>query len=326
MISFNKRWLNYIEKKEIPYKIIDFNSHDIIGQLHDCDALLWHFHQGNPKEILFAKQLLYSLQIQGKKVFPDFYTVWHFDDKVGQKYLLEAINAPLVPTWIFYDKKEALQWIKGTDLPKVFKLRVGAGSQNVLLVNSRSKARRLINKAFGRGFPAYNAKSSLRDRWRRYKLKETNFFDLVKGIVRFVIPPKYSQISGQEKGYIYFQEYIKGNDHDIRIVVIGDRAFALKRMVRDNDFRASGSGHILYDRILFDESTIKLSFSIAKKIMCQSVAFDFIYDNGKPLITEISYGFVPEACDACPGYWDKEMIWHEGEFDPYGWMVEDLIR
>jgi len=42
-------------------------------------------------------------------------------------------------------------------------------------------------------------------------------------------------------------------------------------------------------------------------------------------LTEISYGFLSEVYDPCQGYWDKEMNWHEGKFDPYGWMVEDLV-
>jgi len=36
--------------------------------------------------------------------------------------------------------------------------------------------------------------------------------------------------------------------------------------------------------------------------------------------------FSPEGYDPCPGYWDKDLNWIEGGFDPYGWMVEDLIK
>jgi glutathione synthase/RimK-type ligase-like ATP-grasp enzyme len=50
-----------------------------------------------------------------------------------------------------------------------------------------------------------------------------------------------------EKNYVYFQDFIPQNDFDIRIIVIGKRAFAIKRMVRKGDFRASGSGNIKYD-------------------------------------------------------------------------------
>jgi glutathione synthase/RimK-type ligase-like ATP-grasp enzyme len=86
-------------------------------------------------------------------VFPDFRTAWHFDDKVAQKYLFEAIGAPLVPSYVFFDKQEALRWAELTTFPKVFKLRGGAGSQNVSLVKTKQECIKLIHKAFGKGFP-----------------------------------------------------------------------------------------------------------------------------------------------------------------------------
>ena len=92
------------------------------------------------------------------------------------------------------------------------------------------------------------------------------------------------------------------------------------------DFRASGSGTILYDKGLFDEDIIKLSFDLSDKLKSQCVAFDFVYDNKDPLLVEISYGFTPEGYDPCPGYWDKNLNWHEGKFDPYGWMVYNIIK
>jgi glutathione synthase/RimK-type ligase-like ATP-grasp enzyme len=324
--SFSDRWIAYCEEMHIAWKPVNCYKSDIIQQLSDCDALMWHFSQYNQKDILFAKQLIYSLETAGKKVFPNFYTIWHFDDKVGQKYLLEALGTPLVPTWVFYDKHKALAWAEKADFPKVFKLRCGAGSQNVKLVRTMQQAKKIIRKAFRHGFPAYDSAGSLKERWRLYRLGKTNLRDLLAGIARFVIPPPYSIVRGKERGYIYFQDFIPGNDHDIRVVVIGDKAVALKRMVRATDFRASGSGFILYERQLFEESTIKLSFEMAEKLRAQSVAFDYVHDKGIPLLVEISYGFSPEGYDPCPGYWDKNLTWHDGKADLYGWMVADLIK
>ena len=95
---------------------------------------------------------------------------------------------------------------------------------------------------------------------------------MVKGIIRLGYTTEFSRISGKERGYVYFQDFIPDNDHDIRVVVIGDKAFAIKRMVRENDFRASGSGSILYEKHHFDESIIKLSFDLAEKLKTQCVA------------------------------------------------------
>lgn len=324
--SFDNRWIAYCEASHITYKEVDCYSPDIISQLHDCDALMWHFHQGNPKDVLFAKQLLYSVETAGKKVFPDFHTMWHFDDKVGQKYLLEAIGAPLVPSWIFYDKEQTLEWLGRTEYPIVFKLRGGAGSANVRLVENKKQAESIVNIAFGHGFSQYAAWSNFKERIRKYRLGKTTLFDVVKGIIRLAYSPQYSTVTGRQRGYIYFQKFIPGNDHDIRVIVIGEKAFAIKRIVRKNDFRASGSGNILYGKEHFDDATVSLSFELAEKLQSQCVAFDYIFHDRKPLLVEISYGFSPEGYDPCTGYWAKDMTWHEGQFNPYGWMVELMLK
>jgi hypothetical protein len=323
--DFSARWINYCREKEIPYKVVDCSKSDIIDQLSDCGALMWHFHQTDPREILFAKQLIYSLQAAGKRVFPDFNTVWHFDDKVGQKYLLESVGAPIAPAWVFYDRKEALNWVSGAKFPKVFKLRGGAGSENVKLVRSAGEARTLINKAFGKGFLYYDSKGWFIDSLKKYAAGRANLTDLRIRFVKLFRTPEHTKVAGRQKGYIYFQEFIPGNDHDIRIIIIKDKAFAIKRMVRKNDFRASGSGDVRYERELFDEKLVELSFSLSDTLKVQSVALDFVHQDGKPLLVEISYGFFPKAYDICPGYWDKDLTWHEGKFNPYGWMVENLI-
>lgn len=118
--SFSDSWIEYCKRNHIDYKLVNAYGNDIVEQVKDCDAFMWHHHHADYRDNLFAKQLLFSLQISGIKVFPDFNTGWHFDDKVGQKYMLEAIDAPMVQSFVFYTKAEALQWIEHTDFPKVF--------------------------------------------------------------------------------------------------------------------------------------------------------------------------------------------------------------
>ncbi len=323
--SFSEQWIIYCDEQQIDYKIVDCYDSDIISQLSDCDCLMWHFSQNSPRSFLVAKPLVYSLTVAGKKTFPDFYSSWHFDDKLGQKYLLEAIGAPAVTTWVFYEKEIALRWAQQQVYPIVFKLRGGAGSQNVRLVKSKNHASRLIKKAFGIGFYSFDPSESLREEIRRLKLGKATIKDIAESIVRFFLLPKYARVKGREKGYIYFQEFIPDNDSDFRVIVVGNRAFAIKRLVRENDFRASGSGSILYDRQLFDIDLISQSFSTARRLNVQCVAFDYVYKNSEPLLVEISYGFAQAGYYNCPGYWDEDLNWHEGKFNPYGWMVEDLI-
>lgn len=288
---------------------------------------MWHWNQGDYRAQNFARQLIMSVELMGIKVFPNSDSCWHFDDKVGQKYLLEAINAPLVPSYVFYEKKTAMDWIDKTSFPKVFKLRGGASSINVKLVKNKKHARKLINKAFKRGFPFTGRYDSLKDRfWRLKRNKDFKaVIHVLKGFIRLILPPEGSTLLPRQKGYVYFQDFLPNNKYDIRLIVIGgEKAYGLKRIVRKNDFRASGSKKFVYDQI--NNETIIKAFDIANKLKLQSVAFDFIYSNkGKPLIVEMSYGYGTEGSGKCKGYWDKDLNWHEGPFDPYGWMVQMLM-
>jgi len=323
---FSDRWIEYCKNKNIDFKIVDCYKNNIISQLADCDALMWHHNHMNPRDVLFAKQLLYSVEQSGKIAFPDFRTNWHFDDKLGQKYLFEALNCNAVPTHLFYRKEDALEWAATTSYPKVFKLRGGGGSWNVFLVQNKGKAIRTINKAFSCGFKQYDIWSNIKERWRKFRLGKIGLTSLLMGFVRVFKEPMYSRVLGKDLGYIYFQDFIPNNDSDIRVIVIDNKAFAIKRLVRKNDFRASGSGNILYNKELFDEKIIRLAFELSDKIQGQSMAFDFIYDNNTPKVVEVSYGFVQAGYDKCEGYWDKEMNWHEGKFDPCEWMVDLVVK
>ena len=325
--GFHPRWVAYCQKENISFKLVNCYANDLIDQLHGCTALMWHFSQGSYKDNLIAKKILFALEHTGFKVFPDFRTAWHFDDKVAQKYLFESIDANLVPSYVFFSQTEALQWARRTEFPKVFKLRGGAGSQNVRLVKTEAHAVKLIKRAFGRGFAKYDAWGSLIERIRKYRSGLAPFKEVLKGMLRLVYAPQYARWSGRERGYIYFQDFIPQNDSDTRIIVIGKKAFALKRYVREGDFRASGSGNFAWARNLFDESCVQISFDLNKKLGLQVGAYDFVFDgNNEPLIVEVSYGFVSEVYDPCTGYWDEELVWHEGRTTKEDWMVELLLE
>jgi glutathione synthase/RimK-type ligase-like ATP-grasp enzyme len=325
--EFHPRWIEYCENNGIEYVVVNCYENNIISSLKDCDVLMWQFHQGNPKDILMAKQLMFSLQQSGKIVFPNFNTSWHFDDKLGQKYLLESYATELAQVWVFYDSSVAINWLKSSSYPKVFKLRGGAGSQNVRLVKTKEQGIKLVKRAFGKGFSNYNAWGSLKERYRLFKLGKAEFIEVIKGVVRLFVYPEFTKTAGVESGYIYFQEYYPNNDSDSRIVVVDNKAFALKRMVRKNDFRASGSGNIKYGKEEIDIRCVKSALKLSSSLEAQCLAFDYIFDtNQDPILIEISFGFHADSYDDCEGYWDEKLQWHAGRFNPYGWMIESVIR
>lgn len=325
--SFRPEWEVYCEANDIEYKLVNAYDSDIIDQLKDCSAFLFHHHHTDAKDYNFAKQLLFALEQKGMKVFPNFNTGWHFDDKLGQKYLLEAIDAPLVPTYAFYDELAAKTFVENTTYPKVYKLRGGAGSNNVGLLKNKKEALRYIKTAFTTGFDNYNASGDLKEVWRRYTSKKANTIDLLKSIRRLVKSTEFGKTAGKERGYVLLQEFIPNNTCDIRVVAIGDKAFAIKRPVRSNDFRASGSGIIIYNKEDIDERCIEIAFDVSERLKAQCVAYDFVFNiDNKPLIVEINYGFAHRAYDQCPGFWDKDMNFVKEKIDPCGWMIEKIRK
>ena len=324
--GFNPRWADYCSEQEIPYKLVNCYSNAIIHELKGCTALLWHHSHSDPRDLLIARQILSALEHTGLTVFPDFRTAWHFDDKVGQKYLFEALDIPTLPAHIFTERAQALNWASNTEYPKVFKLRHGAGSAGVKLIHSEAQARLLINRSFRRGIPVYAPWENLKERFYKWRLGKYGAIELLKAMARFVYPPRYSRAIGRQRGYVYFQDFAPENDSDVRVIVIGQRAFGIKRWVRPGDFRASGSGDFSYEPEQIDTDCISLAFESAKKLGSQCTAFDFVRQgDGSLAILEISYGFDQEGYDPCPGYWDMDLKWHAGEFNPQGWIVE-LVR
>ncbi|WP_201588674.1 ATP-grasp domain-containing protein [Psychrobacter pulmonis] len=324
--SFSDRWISYCEQNNIDYITVNAFDNDIIVQLKGCDAFMWHHHHAQYKDVLTAKRILFALEHAGIKVFPDFKTAWHFDDKVAQKYLLEAIAAPLVPSYVFYDQQKALSWAKKTTYPKVFKLKGGAGAKNVKLIKTYGEAKKIIHQAFDKGFPQFDKLGNLKERFNKFTQGQESILGVMKGAGRLVITPNFSKLQANETGYVYFQDFIPNNESDIRVVVIGKKfAAAERRLVRKGDFRASGSGKFDYENI--NTTVIQLAFEVANKLDLQSVAFDFVLDKkSKPLIIEISYGFGTEGISLAPGYWDNNLNWHAGYFNPQEWMIEYLIQ
>jgi len=219
-----------------------------------------------------------------------------------------------------------MEWISKADFPLVLKLRSGAGSRNVRLIKDQKTAKRLIRKSFGRGIRQYNAFGGLVESLRKYRMGKASLKTVIKSIAHFIYPIQLEKSEGRHKGYIYFQEFIPGCKYDIRIQSVGDKMWAMTRMVRKGDFRASGSGKLNYDPKMIPEEALRLSMEISKKLNLQSMAIDLLPFKNGFLIAEISYAFGVDPEELEVGYWDKNLHWHPGKINPFAWMVDDIVR
>lgn len=328
--GFAKKWIEYCDEQNIPYKLIDVYSSDAIAQLKDCDAFMWHTDHLSRKDYQVAKRLLTAVEHSGKICFPSIYENWHYDDKVAQKYLLEAIDAPLIPSYVFYEEQEALDWASNTTWPKVFKLTGGAGSSNVRLIHSEKEARKIIHRAFNKGFIAFDQrKYFLEESFSKYR-KHKSLWKLLKSFRHLLKPLNKEWVNHIEKDYVYFQEFMPQNEYDMRIIVIDqNKIFGYKRFNRKNDFRASGSGAFeFFTPKNIDEKVLKIALETTRKLKMNSIAYDFVYDDQeKPVIIEITYAFGTKGANKAPGYWDENFNWNEEILDNFQyWMVEKIKK
>ena len=108
--------------------------------------------------------------------------------------------------------------------PKVLKTTTGAGSSGVFLINDEKDISdikgRLLKSSFKRKVIASQ---------RRLKLKSS----------------EYAVYKYNKKQFMPFieQKFIPNLKYDFKVLIFGNRYFVLKRSVKKNDFRASGSGN-----------------------------------------------------------------------------------
>jgi glutathione synthase/RimK-type ligase-like ATP-grasp enzyme len=328
--SFSERWIEYCKARGIGFIRVNIYSSEIIDTLlkHKVKILLAHLSQEDYKTNLISRSILLSIEKGGIKVFPDFNTYWHFDDKISEKYLFEVLGIPHAPTHVFYDKAEASEWLSKAGFPLVFKLRGGAGSQNVFLLNDIKEANHYLQLMFTRGMkPVRSAFHDLKNKIHQHKTKKDwsvairRLPDTIKNIINM------NSEMPREKGYFLVQDYLSGNTFDTRITVIGSKAFAFRRYNRPNDFKASGSGNIDYTPHSFFKPLIALAFESAKKIGSQSIAFDMIFDKDKkPCILEMSYIFVSEPVHNTGGYWDSSLVFHNEPTWPEDTIIEHILE
>lgn len=322
---FLQKYEEILDYNKIEHIRLDASKPDFWEQVSNLDLFIFRWRQIDDHHQM-AKTIIPIVEKEmGIKCFPNMATCWHYDDKIRQYYLLKQRGLPIIHSWIFWDKKEALKWLETADMPTVFKLKGGAGSENIILVRSKHRARKLVSRMFGKGILSGHIPERSNIRFKYFNLYK-EIHHLGGNVLRKLRGEDISAYWQIHKNYVMFQKYLPNNQYDTRITVVGDRAFGFRRFVRDNDFRASGSGRIDYNVDNIDKNCIKIAFKISKQLHFQSMAYDFLYNENSNLeFCEISYTYIDKAIYDCPGYWDPNLNWHEGHFWPQYFYLMDAL-
>jgi glutathione synthase/RimK-type ligase-like ATP-grasp enzyme len=306
----------------VRYDLVDLRRSDWIRRVEPYGAILWKSTAMGIEEAEHYKEKTYFLEAYlGKMVVPNYNSIWHFESKVAQSYLLAIANVPTPATIATFNHYEAEARIQELTFPVVFKRSEGAGSRNVQLVKSQTDAMRRHRQAFAQqmfhelrakgGSLWCDAATAVRRRW---------FWKFLWQCLTGHIP----------QGHLYWQEFLAGNDADLRIAAIGDRcAYGFWRRNRPNDFRASGSGRIDYDRTVPEEA-LRMCLALNRRFDFDSMAYDILLKDDQFVISEMSYGYLDVVPYRTAGYFrlhdDGQLEFVKGHVWPQSLWAEWTIE
>lgn len=327
--AWETQWIEFCIKNDLKYEIVDCFQSNIVRKLKEFDILLWHIQNYVLQDMMFARSIIQIANNLGLKVFPDFNTSWHFDDKVAQMFLLEAVNSPIPNYWFFATKDSCEKWIKSeAKFPIIAKLKCGAGSHNVKMLQSKLQATRYVSKMFGKGLNAnpnilFKASSNYKSAGNMKV-----FINRLKRIPEFIQTYTNAKRFQKERDYCSFQEYIPNLGYDLKVYVIGDKISFLARHTRKGDFRASGGGNLSYDKSLIPKNVLESAFETSDKLGLQCMGYDYVIDKNthQGKIIEMSFGFAHKALLDANGYWDRFYIWHDEPINAPHEILQNLIK
>lgn len=325
-LAVNTAYEKICAQNGIPSVPLEVSQPDFWEKVRDLDLFIFRWRQCDSHRQLAHDILPVVEDRLGVPCFPDLNTCWHYDDKVKQYLLIKSLGFPMVTSHIFWEKPAARGWVEEADFPVVFKLRSGAGSENVILVKDRLQARKLVNRMFGRGIYPEKFFHAGSVRFQHFSLYR-ELHHIAGNLYRRFLGLDVSPFWQVHKNYVLFQDFIPDNQFDTRVTVIGDRAFIFRRLTRTDDFRASGSGMIDYDLEKVDLRCVEIAFKVSRELKFQSMAYDFLFTpENDPVFCEISYTFQPRAIYDCPGYFDRSLQLNEGHFWPEYLHLVDALQ
>lgn len=321
-------WKKYCIENNIEYFVINPYKYNVIKELEGFDVVLWHFSGYIYKDMLIAKDILFSAKKMGIQVFPDFDDCWHFDDKIAETYLMQSINAPIPNSLMFYALDDLKNEINKITFPIIAKLRNGSGSHNVKLIKDKKELLHYSNKMFSKGFSSspsliYKTSSNVKS---SKSLKV--FINRAKRIPEFLKTLASANEFPNEKGYVYLQEFIPNNGFDLKVVVVGDKLSFIGRNIREGDFRASGGGDLFYDNKFITKNVIESAFRTSDLLGFKCMGYDYVVNNetGEGIIIEISYGFSHQALLLANGYFDRNGVWYDEPLNAPVEILNNLVK
>ena len=299
-------WASACSKHGVEYKIIDATKHSWLEDIFNESGVTAYLTCPPGRQALYKELYDEKIYILNKVldlfVYPSYDEISVHENKKYLSYWLKANDLPHPSTLIFYNKKDAYNYIENTSMPIVAKMSIGASGKGVKVLTTRNIAEKYVKDIFGKG---------VRSAWGP-NLKMGNFSNRLANIIKNPNRLKnriqvYNMVYNEvQKGFCIFQEYIT-HEYEWRVVKIGDSYFGHKKVKQKN--KASGTKGIIYDAP--SEELLAFVENLCDRFGFNSMAVDLFEDGkGGYLINELQciFGHVQEyICekDGKPGRFMK---------------------
>lgn len=237
------------------------------------------------------------------RVIPNYDILLCHENKGYQELLKQRLNICELKGYYLGDITD-LQQGDYAEYPYVVKMPGGAGSSNVALVKDFSSLKAYIRKKAQKNL-IYTFKRLVKPFLLKNQSLMINYREFYTTRTPFVL-----------------QEMVKDLQHDYKILIFGKRYYALKRYVRDNDFRASGSGKFTMEK----PSAALLDFSqvVFEKLDVPFISLDIAEKDGQFYVIELQgTGFGPATLERSEGYFNRDPDSGEWTFVDGSSMLEE---
>ncbi|ESU22157.1 hypothetical protein FEDK69T_21330 [Flavobacterium enshiense DK69] len=196
------------------------------------NAVLFYTASYNENYNQFIKDVVFDISQSRPDVLllPNIDQLYSFENKGYQELYKKRIGIKNVPGSYFGDTDDFL----ATDVsyPFVYKSLRGAMSSGVQLINTGEEFHRIVRKG---------KKIGLVERLRLLKKERKKHKDQSLQPVEKYSDVNFSKFFTKRNPFVV-QQFVPGLECDYKVLQFGEKYFVLKRSVRDNDFKASGSG------------------------------------------------------------------------------------
>ncbi|MFB3887076.1 MAG: hypothetical protein ACE144_17765 [Thermodesulfobacteriota bacterium] len=234
----------------------------------------------------YVEDILLGLQLQGAILVPDFYCFRAHHNKVFMEVLRDLNTNPGIKNLhskAYGTFEEFSQLSRCLDLPVVIKSSSGCASTGVELIRTDGEARRIARKL----------SSSLHP------------IDALKDVVKSYVRKRYDRRSNHRRKFI-IQNCVPNLANDYKILIYGEKYYALYRQTRPKDFRASGSGLFKYVEDLPD-GLLEFSESIFNSFQTPYISLDIASNRKEFFLLEFQFvHFGTYTIEKAPFYFSRK--------------------